>query len=125
MKGRLLKAIYYGLPALIVAASVLTLNSGSLLKRPFGAHDDVPGHLQQLLSHTDGQRWEEAAEVERRVSEAWQRIRGRVRLTSTLDEVETFDLELAELRGALETGDAGQTRIAVYRLLALWEDLGS
>lgn len=125
MRGRLLRILYYGLPALIVAVSVLALNSGTFLKRPLGSHDDVAAHLRQLLDHTEGERWEDAGGAVYGLSEAWRRVRGRVRLTSTLEEVETFDLELAGLRGALETGDAALARISAHRLLALWEDLGS
>ncbi|BAD42252.1 DUF4363 family protein [Symbiobacterium thermophilum] len=125
MRSRLLRLIYYGLPALVVAVSVLALNSGILLKRPSGEHDDVAGHLRLLLHHADTQRWEEARDAARKAGEAWLRMRGRIHLTSARDEVETFDLELAGLRGALETGDPVQARIAVHRLLALWEDLGS
>lgn len=125
MKGRLLRLIYYGLPVLVVAASVLALNSGILLKRPSGEHDDVAGHLRVLLDHAEAQRWEAAEDAARKAGEAWLRMRGRIHLTSARDEVETFDLELAGLQGALESGDRSQARIAARRLLALWEDIGS
>lgn len=125
MKSRLFQLIYYGLPALFVAVSALALNSGTFLKRPFGAHDDIAAHLEQLLSHTEEQRWEDAGATVRQLGEAWRHVRGRVRLSSAFEEVEAFDLELAGLQGALESGDASQTRIAVRRLLALWEDIGS
>ena len=70
MRSRLLRLIYYGLPALVVAVSVLALNSGILLKRPSGEHDDVAGHLRLLLHHADTQRWEEARDAARSTAEA-------------------------------------------------------
>lgn len=125
MKGRLFQLLYYGLPALVIAVSVLALNSGPLLKRPIGNHGDVPAQLEALLPLAEAERWADAKAAAERVGADWERLRRRIHLTSARDEVETFDLELAALRGAIEAGDAALTRVAVRRLLALWADLGA
>lgn len=124
MNGRIRQVVYIGLPVVIVVATVLLFNTGGLLKRSFGDGDDVAGGLNQLLSLAQQRDWDRAHATAEDLSRAWQRVRGRIYLTSTADEIEWFDLELAGLRGALDTGDEAQASIAVRRLLALWEDLG-
>jgi hypothetical protein len=125
MKAWLLKALYFGLPALLLAATVLVLNTGTIMKRPMSQDDNVPDNLQALLSLAVNQEWDEARSTVEHIHRAWNKVRGRVHITSTTDEIELFDLELAGLQGAVEGSDATQVRMAVRRLTALWDDLGS
>ncbi|WP_374711496.1 DUF4363 family protein [Symbiobacterium terraclitae] len=124
MNARMRQLIYIGLPVVIVTVTVLLFNMGGILKRSFGADDDVAGRLNQLLSLTQQRDWDRAHTTIDDVSQAWQRVRGRIHITSTTDEIELFDLELAGLRGAVDTRDEVQANIAVRRLIALWEDIG-
>ena len=113
MRGRLLRLLYYGLPALDRRRLGAGPELGDLPEAAVGEATTTSRHTSGSFSTTrKGSAGRTPADAAHGLSEAWRRVRGRVRLTSTLEEVETFDLELAGLRGALETGDAGLARIA-------------
>jgi ppGpp synthetase/RelA/SpoT-type nucleotidyltranferase len=124
MRGFALKIIYFSIPTLILAISILTLNSGQILKRPMTGTDDVRTQIQTVASHAVGDRWGEA---ERSVSDlyrAWEQVKRRVAITTPADLMADLDLEMAELRAAVEAQDAAQVRTQHRRLEVLWEDLG-
>ncbi|HYF92027.1 MAG TPA: hypothetical protein VD969_07250 [Symbiobacteriaceae bacterium] len=125
MKGWLLKFLYYALPTLAMAVIVLSMNTGPVLKRPLGSHDDLPAQLEQVAALALSGRWEEAGRAEMRLAQTWARVKGRVSFTSTTDEIEIFDLLLAELQAAVDGRDHLLVRSAHLRLKSLWEDLGS
>lgn len=125
MKALFLKVVYYGLPTLALTAIVLSLLSGSVLKRPLNGDDDVVGRLDSVVALALSDRWEDAAAKAEDVHRAWAQVRGRIYLTSATDDMEIFDISLGELLGAIEGHDPVQVRISHRRLLALWEDLGS
>ena len=119
------RTIYFGLPILILAVSVLGMNSGTILKRPMGNDDRVEASIQSVMDLAAAGRWSEASTAMEQAHSSWRKVKGRIHFTSATDEIELFDLELAGLQGAVEGGDTNQVRIAVRRLMALWEDLGS
>lgn len=125
MKAWYLRTIYFGLPILVLALSVLSMNSGTILKRPMGDDDQVEARIQSVMDLAAAGRWQEANSAIDQALRSWQKVKGRIHFTSATDEIELFDLELAGLRGAVEGSDANQVRMAVRRLMALWEDLGS
>lgn len=125
MQSRFLRWVYFGLPVLILALTVLSMNSGTILKRPFDSGDQVEARIQLVLDLAAADRWDEAGTAMEQVHQAWQRVKRRIHFTAATEELELFDLELAGLRGAVEGSDTNQVRIAVRRLMALWADLGS
>lgn len=125
VKAWLFRMLYYGLPTLFLVGCVLALNSGPMLKRPLGSEDDVQAQLQQVAELALSGRWEEAGKAGEGLAQSWERVKRRVRFTSTTDEVEIFDLLLAELQAGVDGQDQSLVRSAHRRLMALWEDLGS
>lgn len=122
MKGGLLRVLYYGIPTVILALTLLALNSGPLLLRPTGDGDDVKARLEAVSSLAQSERWQEAEEAVQELERAWERVRARTSFMLDVTEVEMFDLELAGLRGAVDARDLAEVRIAHRRLTALWND---
>jgi len=125
VKGLFLKVAYYGIPILSMAVIVGILFSGNFLKKPMTGDDDVVESLDSVVELALTDRWEEASEKAEGMQRAWEKVRGRVYLTSASDDMEIFDMSISELLGAIEGRDEVQVRITHRRLLSLWEDLGS
>lgn len=125
MKVWLLRTLYFGIPAVVLLVSIVAMNAGPILKRPVGGERSVPAHMARISELALTDRWAEAGEAGRELERTWEDVKGRVRFTSTIDDMEIFDLELAALIGAIEARDQSQLRIAHRRLQALWNDLGS
>lgn len=124
MKALLLKLVYFSIPVLLLAASVFALNSATLLKRPFGAHDDVQAKLQALSSLAAAGRWEQAGPAAAELRTAWQSVRRRVQFVTGTSETEFISMSLADVQGAVAGRDLAQFRVAERRLQTLWESLG-
>jgi|GEM_PF-5491701 len=125
MKGWLLRFLYYALPTLALAVIVLAMNAGPLLKRPLGPQEDLPAQLKQVADLALSGRWEEARQGQDRLAQTWVKVKGRLRFSSTTDEIEVFDLLMAELQAAVEGRDQVLLRSAHLRMESLWQDLGS
>lgn len=125
MKAWFLRAAFFGVPLLVLGLSILALHSGSILKRPLGSDDDVPTAMNRLSDLALADQWDEADRAYEDLEKAWEQVKGRTRLSLGAEEVGIFDLELAGLHGAVESRDPTEVRIALRRLMGLWDDLGS
>lgn len=124
MRALVLKAIYLGLPAVLVVLSIAALNSGQILKRPLTGSDDFHGELEIVVNHALAERWLEAEASVDRVERAWAQVKPRVTFTSAAELIADIDLELAELRAAIEDEDTGDVRVRKRRLDVLWRLVG-
>lgn len=124
MKATRLKIIYFSIPVLLLAASVFALNAGPFLKRPFGAHDDLPAKLQNVTSLAEAGRWEQAGAAAAELRTAWQTVQRRVQFVASSGELQFISLTVADMQGAVAGHDPVQFRLAEQRLRTLWEALG-
>lgn len=120
----LMKVIFFGLPALVLAGTILTFNAGQYFKRPHGTADDVAAHLADASGLALAGQWEEARSAREELEQAWQRVRRRIVLTSDLDELLSFDELMAEFQGALDAEDKTQVHIATRKMQAIWDEFG-
>lgn len=125
MKAWVFRILFYGIPALVLAASITAMNMGTVLKRPMGDGDNFESKLHMVSELTQAKKWEEAEVAVQELNSAWDKVRGRVRFMSDSGEIENLDQELAGLMGAVEARSEEQVRIAHRRLIAMWNDLAS
>lgn len=124
MKAWMMKALFYGLPMLVLVVSVLVFNAGGVLKKPLGKGDNVSLQLSHASALALDGKWDEAREAWLQLHTAWESVRKRIILTSDIDEMLTFDQLVAELQGAIESKDDTQVRIAARKMEAIWGELG-
>lgn len=124
MKAPWLKIAFYGLPALVLTLSILFFNSAGFLKRPLTGTDDVPKTMEAVAEYALTDRWDEANRSVTDLLRAWEQVKRRIALIEPKELVGEIDLELAEMRAAVEAEDADQVRMKQRRLEVLWEDLG-
>lgn len=117
------RVIYFLIPGLFLALTVLTLNFGQILLRWTGLGEQFSGALVRVGAEALAERWEVADQSAQEVRRIWGSARRRVMISYGMDEIEMFDEVLAELQGAVEARDAGQVQILHRRTTAMWEDL--
>lgn len=125
MRAWWLRILYFGIPAVALLAGVLAFNSNSFLLRPMGTADDVEARLEEVSTLALAGQWEGATAATEGLNRAWDQVKQRVLFSLAMQEVETFDIELAELWGAVDGRDKTAVRITTRRLRALWEDFKS
>lgn len=112
------------LPALVLLLFALALNTGSLLKRPFGRHDDISGSVDRLDAAVRSGDWASANEALSAVSRAMTAVRPRIELAAERSELDRFNETLALLRGSLTARDLSASLQHIALLHLLYEDLG-
>ncbi|MGE5675624.1 MAG: DUF4363 family protein [Mycobacterium leprae] len=125
MRKWLYRLLYFGVPVVVLALTVVIMNTGPVLKRPMGQNDDVEAKLSAVAELAVTGQWQDATATMEELNAAWHKVRERVRFHSEDREIEALDLEMAQLQGAVEGHSQADVRIATRRLQALWDDLAS
>lgn len=124
IKGRIRRSAGLWIPALVMLLFALLLNTGDLLKRPFGPYDDIPGGMERLEAALEAGDWAGAEAARAGLGGAMDRVRPRIELAAELSELNRFYEMLALLEGAIRARDrsAGFQHLALLRLI--YADLG-
>lgn len=120
MKKFLVKAI----PIATIALFILVMLSGSILKRPLGKDDDIPGTIQLIMQDVESEKWEEAYKRTGELSEIWHKIVRRIQFSSERDEINGFSMDLACLKGAILAKDKPGAFMELSEAYEHWEELG-
>lgn len=108
---------------LTLALFVVIMTSGSILKRPFGADDDVEGRLKDVNVAVDKTSWEEAVKATERLDSAWKKVSARIQVGSEKDEILRFGESVQKLKAALKARDRGNALSELAVLRAVWGEL--
>lgn len=124
IRRRISKSAGVVIPTLVMLLFALLLNTGDLLKRPLGTHDDIPGGMERLEAALEAADWSGAEGARAELGAAMDRVRPRIELAAELSELNRFYEVLALLRGAIRARDrsASHQHLALLRLI--YEDLG-
>jgi hypothetical protein len=98
--------------------------SGNVLKKPLGADDDIPGLVQIITNDIKAEKWEDASKNTQRLNIAWSKIVNRVQFSSERDEIISFTMNVARLRGAIMAKDKSIALSELSEALEHWRELG-
>lgn len=118
------KFLVISIPIFTIALFVLIMLSGSILKNPLGKDDDIPGAIQIIIQDIQSENWESANANTEILSNTWEKIVKRVQFSSERDEINSFDLSMAQLRGAIMAQDKSSSFIALNEAYEQWDGLG-
>lgn len=112
------------LPVLALCLFILVMASGSLLKRPFGFDDDVPGSIERMMQSVLNESWEQAGSDANNLITAWERVVRRVQFGAERDEINNLSKCLARLKGAIMARDKAGALMELNEAYKHWQDLG-
>lgn len=115
----------YLIPALLLAFFVLIMVSGSFLKKPIDASDNVAARISAVQNALGREEWEEAAVQAKRLEAAWEKVIPRVQVGVERQDVNNLSISIARLRGAIAARDKAGALTELYELREHWNSLGT
>lgn len=119
------KFIITAIPIVAMVLFIGVMLSSKLLKKPFGSHDDVVAHIDDLIQIIDSENWEEAKIGIDKLDRAWNKVLKRVQFSAERDEIDFINTNLARLRGAIQAEDKVNALIELHAAYNHWDNIGS
>lgn len=119
------KVLYIVIPVLLLAVFTFIMHSDVLLKHSLGPDDDLYGSLKKIEKNLLNSETAELAEELSRADKAWAKIRRRIMVGVSHDEVGEIDQGLARLRGCILGGNYSAALIETCFIQEVWRGLGN
>jgi hypothetical protein len=118
------KFLVISIPIVTLAFFVLIMLSANFLKKPFGTDDNVPGLVQAVTNNIKEEKWEDASRNTEKLNEAWAKVVRRVQFSAERDEINSFTMNVARLRGAIMAKDKSDSLTELSEALEHWKEIG-
>jgi len=118
------KFLVIAIPILTLVLFVLIMLSGTILKQPLGKDDNIPESIQLIIRDIDLENWEAADKKAEDLSNSWEKIVERVQFSSERNQIDSFDISIARLRGAIIAKDKSSSYAELNEAYKHWENLG-
>jgi uncharacterized protein YfkK (UPF0435 family) len=118
------KFLVISIPIFSLILFVLIMLSGGILKQSFRKNDNIPEAIQLVIQDIQSENWERAMENTENLSDTWKIIVKRVQFSSERDEINSFNSNLARLKGAIISNDKSSSLMELNEAYEHWEGLG-
>lgn len=120
MRNFLTKAI----PIVTLLLFILVMNSDNFFKKSLNDGDNIPKSIQIVIEDITNENWDNANKNTVELSNAWKKIVRRVQFSAEKDEINSFDMNLARLRGAIMTQDKSSAIMELNEAYEHWDNIG-
>lgn len=117
------KLIIITFTCILLGIFILIMNSGGLLKKPFGDQDDVETLLQNINEDIVNSDWEKGLEDIDKLKSAWDKVSKRVQFSVERDDLMGVELSIARLNGSIRGENKDQSLIGYEELKFYWNNL--
>lgn len=118
------KFLVISIPIVTLALFVLIMLSGTILKQPLGTDDNIPESIQLIIKDIELENWDGANKKAEDLSNVWKKIVNRVQFSSERNQIDSFDISIARLRGAIIAKDKSSSYAELNEAYKHWENLG-
>lgn len=112
------------IPVVTIAFFLLIMLSTTFLKKPLGKDDNVPMAIEMLMNDVRKEKWEEANKKTDQLNNAWQKVVKRVQFSAERDEINSFTMNVARLRGAIMAKDKASALVELREAYEHWKEIG-
>ncbi|CRZ34147.1 uncharacterized protein DUF4363 [Herbinix hemicellulosilytica] len=119
------KFLIYAIPITSLIIFILIMQSGNILKKPFGDNDNFPQAINDLIEAVGKEYWDVADQKVESLTKAWKKVLNRVQFSSERDEINKINICIARIKGAIMAKDKTNALMELYEAFYHWEDLGS
>ena len=117
------KFISYAIPIITLAIFVLLMLGGNYFKKPHNPSEDVVVFVEESIEHAKAEKWELLKEDIVSIDAAWKKIIPRIQFSVERDEIYNISLNMARLRGSIESEDKSNTLIELNEIIENWNEL--
>ena len=118
------KFFIIAVPIVTIILFILILLSGNFLKRSLGEDDNIPQSIDSITEDINDEKWDEVSIKTEKLQKTWKRIVARVQFSSERDEINSFSMNIARLRGAIMAKDKASALVELNEALEHWVELG-
>ena len=118
------KFLVITIPIVTLAFFILIMLSGSILKQPLEKNDNIPESIELIIKDIESENWEDANKKAEDLSNSWKRIVRRIQFSSERNQIDSFDISIARLRGAIIAKDKSSSYAELNEAYKHWENLG-
>jgi hypothetical protein len=112
------------IPIVSIGLFILIMLSDNYLKKPITNNDDIPSSINSIIKDIENDDWSEASSKIDQLSASWQKAVKRVQFSAEKDEINSLDVNIARLRGAIMAKDKSSALIELNEAYEHWENLG-
>lgn len=112
------------IPVVTIALFILIMLSENYLKKPLTSLDDVPLSIENVRREVEAGNWTEAEKNVETLSKAWGKVAKRVQFSAEKDEIDSFYVNLARLKGTISAKDKLNSLMELNEAYEHWENIG-
>lgn len=118
------KFIVISIPIVTLIFFILIMLSNNFLTKPLGKEESISQEIEKVIEEVKNERWEEASIETDRLKDTWMRVVKRIQFSSERDEINSLNVNIARLRGAIMVKDKASALMELYEAYEHWNDLG-
>lgn len=118
------KFVIRTIPIVTLAFFILVMQSDNFLKKPLGRNDDIPKSIELIINDINQGKWDDANNNTYQLSKAWKKIVMRVQFSAEKDEINSLDINISRLRGAIMSKDKSNALLELNEAYEHWDNIG-
>lgn len=118
------KAVLISIPVILLGIFVAIMMSGTILKKPMGNKDNVPGYLELVAEDIKAENWDKAMEDTRELEKAWRGVIKRIQYSAEIDQIVPISVNIARVKGAIESKNKSIGLVELSEAYSRWEEIG-
>lgn len=118
------KFLVITIPIVTLTLFVLIMLSSSLLKKSLGKDGNITESIQLIIQDVESENWEDASNKIDNLSNVWKIVAKKIQFSSERDELNSFDVSIARLRGAIMAEDKSASFMELNEAYEHWEGFG-
>ena len=118
------KFLVIAIPVVAIVAFILIMISDNWLKNSLGDGENIPDIISGVIEDINDEKWDETENGIRKLESSWDRVINRVQFSVERDEINSFDSNLARLKGTVLARDKAGSLAEIYEALEHWKGMG-
>ncbi|SJZ72827.1 DUF4363 family protein [Garciella nitratireducens] len=113
------------IPIVTLSCFILIMLSGSFLKRSLGEEDNISQIIETIMKNIQNENWEEVHIEMDELERVWNKIVKRIQISSEREEINSFNSNIARLRGAILAKDRSSALIELSEAYNHWKNISN
>ncbi|MBU3179658.1 DUF4363 family protein [Clostridium psychrophilum] len=117
------KFLSYIIPIITLTAFILIMLGGNYFKKPHNSTEDVIAFINISMKDAKVENWDKLRKDVTNIDYAWKKIIPRIQFSVETDEILDINLNIARLKGSIDSNDKSSTLIELNEIIENWDGL--